>query len=605
MKILKYAVSAALCAVSLVSCTDLDETLYDQVGTSNYYNTKSDVIRATFRPFEHAFWSIQSRHVLNELTADQLITPTRDGWWDDGGKWRRLHYHEWNVEDGGDAQTEWNGCFQGIMQANYVIEDLDKLEAAKFGFSQPEFDNLKAQCRVLRAWFYLRLLDAFRNVPLAVSYSDVSLNTETQVEPKVVFDFIETELKECIPMLVEKTALGTNANIQGQWTKAAAASLLVRLYLNAGIYVGEERYSDCETVAQDIVDGKYGKYEVADRWDAAFDWDNDNCDEVIFGFPADQGYTYWQYQGDTYWWTVPARARYYFNDYFVNAVQGYIGEAVLILDWESGGNSAFGNVAYAKQILDRIYERTGVKPLIYMSGSVCRECDWSSVVAGDYGLWQAYYTTSGGYQPGASVYSQPYWGDLVMLQYSSSGSLSGYGGNLDMNVFYGDVETWKAYAGGSGVTVTPAAPVLDPAQQCQQVDGGNETIKSGQLHSANFTGRVITADGVVGEETNRQKVRVLQRALNADYAAGIAEDGEAGSETYGALGSHYVEAGETQFMVTAAEILLLLHGYDPAGVECPGVFGDGLGAAVEAFQRDNGLTIDRICGVATFSALIA
>lgn len=314
MKILKYAVSAALCAVSLVSCTDLDETLYDQVGTSNYYNTKSDVIRATFRPFEHAFWSIQSRHVLNELTADQLITPTRDGWWDDGGKWRRLHYHEWNVEDGGDAQTEWNGCFQGIMQANYVIEDLDKLEAAKFGFSQPEFDNLKAQCRVLRAWFYLRLLDAFRNVPLAVSYSDVSLNTETQVDPKVVFDFIETELKECIPMLVEKTALGTNANIQGQWTKAAAASLLVRLYLNAGIYVGEERYSDCETVAQDIVDGKYGKYEVADRWDAAFDWDNDNCDEVIFGFPADQGYTYWQYQGDTYWWTVPARARYYFND---------------------------------------------------------------------------------------------------------------------------------------------------------------------------------------------------------------------------------------------------------------------------------------------------
>ena len=108
MKIFKYLVSAALCAATLTGCTDLDETLYDQVGTQNYYNTKMDVVRATFRPFEHAFWSIQSRHVLNELSADQLITPTRDGWWDDGGKWRRLHYHEWNVEDGGDAQTEWN-----------------------------------------------------------------------------------------------------------------------------------------------------------------------------------------------------------------------------------------------------------------------------------------------------------------------------------------------------------------------------------------------------------------------------------------------------------------------------------------------------------------
>ena len=67
-------------------------------------------------------------------------------------------------------------------------------------------------------------------------------------------------------------------------------------------------------MAEKIINGEYGKYEIADRWDAAFDWDNDNCDEVIFGFPADAGYTYWQYQGDTYWWTVPARARYYFGD---------------------------------------------------------------------------------------------------------------------------------------------------------------------------------------------------------------------------------------------------------------------------------------------------
>lgn len=314
MKIFKYVVSAAVFGATLGSCTDLDETLYDQVGTQNYYNTKNDVIRATFRPFEHAFWSICSRHVLNELTADQLITPTRDGWWDDGGKWRRLHYHEWNVEDGGDAQTEWNGCFQGIMQCNYVIEDLDKLDLAKFGFSQPEFDNLKAQCRALRAWFYLRLLDGFRNVPLAVSFNNVELNTEGQVEPKVILQFIESELTDCLSLLAKKDALGTQANIQGQWTKAGAAALLVRLYLNAEVYIGESKYTECAKVAQDILDGEYGAYQVADRWDAAFDWDNDNCDEVIFGFPASQGYSFWNYQGDTYWWTVPARARYYFND---------------------------------------------------------------------------------------------------------------------------------------------------------------------------------------------------------------------------------------------------------------------------------------------------
>lgn len=314
MKFIKHIAAVALCSFALASCTDLDETLYDQVGTQNYYNTKNDVIRAAFRPFEHAFWSIGSRHVLNELSADQLITPTRDGWWDDGGKWRRLHYHQWNVEDGGDAQTEWNGCFQGIMQCNYVIEDLAKLDPDRFGFSQPEFDNINAQCRALRAWFYLRLLDAFRNIPLAVSYSDVSLNTETQVAPKVIFEFIESELKDCTHLLAKKPGLGAGANIQGQWTQAGAAALLVRLYLNAEVYIGENRYSDCETVAQDILDGEYGNYAVADRWDAAFDWDNDQCDEVIFGFPGSQGYSFWHYQGDTYWWTVPARARYYFGD---------------------------------------------------------------------------------------------------------------------------------------------------------------------------------------------------------------------------------------------------------------------------------------------------
>ena len=315
MKPIRYYILATVLGLfQLTSCTDLEETLYDQVGTQNYYNTKNDVVRATFRPFEHAYWSIQSRHVLNELTADQLITPTRDGWWDDGGRWRRLHYHDWNVEDGGDAQSEWNGCFQGIMQCNYVIEDLQQLDASRFGFSAAEFDNLTAQCRVLRAWFYLRLLDGFRNVPLAVSYSDVSQNTETQVEPRVIFDLIETDLTESLPLLAEKTSLGGNGSLQGQWTKAGAAALLVRLYLNAKVYIGEERYDDCATIAQDIISGKYGQYAVADRWDAAFDWDNDLCDEVIFGFPGAPGYSYWHYQGDTFWWTTPARARYYLND---------------------------------------------------------------------------------------------------------------------------------------------------------------------------------------------------------------------------------------------------------------------------------------------------
>ncbi|MDE6756704.1 MAG: RagB/SusD family nutrient uptake outer membrane protein [Muribaculaceae bacterium] len=313
MKFLNNIAVAAVSILALGSCTNLDETLYDQVGSENYYNTKMDVIRATFRPFEHAFWSIQSRHVLNELTADQLITPTRIDWWGDGGKWERLHYHTWTVDDFSEAQTEWNGCYQGIMQCNLVIEDLNRLSPEQFGFTEPEFDNLRAQCRALRAWFYIRLLDAFRNVPLVTTYYDKPQTP--QVEPQKVFEFIENELKDCTHLLVKKDAMGGNNLIQGQFTQAAAAAMLVRLYLNAEVYIGEDRYNDCATVAQAILDGQYGNYQIAERWDAAFDWDNDKCDEVIFAFPGSKtGSTHWHYDGDTYGWTVPAKSAPFFDD---------------------------------------------------------------------------------------------------------------------------------------------------------------------------------------------------------------------------------------------------------------------------------------------------
>lgn len=313
-KIYKYAallmMPAALMTTS--SCTDLTETLYDQVASKNYYNTKDDVIRAVLRPFEHGFWSIQNRHVLNEESADQLITPTRGDWWDDGGRWARLHRHKWLVTNG-EAQSEFNGCYQGIGQANKVIEDLDKLSASKFGFSEDEFKNLRAQNHVLRAWFYIRLLDAFRNIYLSQSFYDQSKNSKEQVPPKEIFDFIEKDLKEALPELAKKTSLGGNGKLQGQWTQAGAAALLVRLYMNAKVYIGEDHFADAEQYAQDIIDGKYGTYAVADRWDAAFDWDNENCDEVIFAFPS-SGETHWHYKGDMYWWSVPSKANDWLHD---------------------------------------------------------------------------------------------------------------------------------------------------------------------------------------------------------------------------------------------------------------------------------------------------
>lgn len=138
-------------------------------------------------------------------------------------------------------------------------------------------------------------------------------------------------------------------------------------------------------------------------------------------------------------------------DFFYKNIKGYVGKAILVLDWEASAVNK--GVAYAKAFLDRIYQLTGVKPLIYMSNSVVNSYDWSSVVNADYGLWNAGYYAgyqTMGYNPNAPLYGGTgKWKACALYQYTSSGRLSGWNGNLDLNVFYGDRSTWDKYVGGS------------------------------------------------------------------------------------------------------------------------------------------------------------
>ena len=146
-------------------------------------------------------------------------------------------------------------------------------------------------------------------------------------------------------------------------------------------------------------------------------------------------------------------------DWFVDETLGYHHEAILVLDWEAENK---WNVAWAKTWLDRVFERTGVKPLVYMSASVANQYDWSPVVAGDYGLWIA------GYPPAYNVPNPPVpspedmpygigaWPFWAIWQYSSSC------GSLDMDIAPMDAAAWGKYAGWKNEQPAPApapAPV--------------------------------------------------------------------------------------------------------------------------------------------------
>lgn len=161
-------------------------------------------------------------------------------------------------------------------------------------------------------------------------------------------------------------------------------------------------------------------------------------------------------------------------DYFVDNCEGYIGKGILVLDNEnyywSDGTHAHDpyNVGWALAWLNHVFARTGVKPLIYMSLAVVNGADWSPVINAGYGLIVAAYVDNyvpiPNYQMDFNRDPNPRWDGVVgnvMWQFTSTGRLDGYSGNLDCNVFYGDGTTWNNYAVAKPVTI-PVPSVPEP-----------------------------------------------------------------------------------------------------------------------------------------------
>lgn len=133
----------------------------------------------------------------------------------------------------------------------------------------------------------------------------------------------------------------------------------------------------------------------------------------------------------------------------------------------------------------------------------------------------------------------------------------------------------------------------------------NPIIKIGQNHANNFAQCGLEEDGIYGNLTKQASIKVLQRAMNLDYNVRLEEDSVFGTLSNKALGKHYVKRGEVQYMVTALEILLMLKGYDPKGIELPGKFGTELEKIVKQYQKDKGLPQTGICDSNTFKSLIS
>lgn len=148
----------------------------------------------------------------------------------------------------------------------------------------------------------------------------------------------------------------------------------------------------------------------------------------------------------------------------------------------------------------------------------------------------------------------------------------------------------------NGKTAASATPAATSSKK--------DIIKAGQMHANNFTGAGLAIDGVRGTLTKKAGIMAVQIALNLDFKAGLVVDGEWGPKSDAALKKRSVRLGNTRYLVTAVEILLMLKGYNPNGVECPGQFGSGCAAATGRYQTDHSLKADKIAGYNTIKSLI-
>ena len=170
---------------------------------------------------------------LNEITTDHAVV----GWGDPGLP--DLHGMYWSSSND-FTEAMYYRLAQAVSFSNSFIKNASDL-------SGDEVNVFIAEARFLRAYAYYNLLDLYGNVPLT---TEISTELPTQSNRTELFNFIESELMEIESILLASNEYGRVDNV-------AAHALLSRLYLNAEAWTGQDRYADCITYSQNVINSGY------------------------------------------------------------------------------------------------------------------------------------------------------------------------------------------------------------------------------------------------------------------------------------------------------------------------------------------------------------
>ncbi len=239
-----FTTVAAAFVLTFSACTDLDEEVFSSIPLDKFFQSEQEVLMNAGRaytklqrfPEEQRLWS------LIQNSSDEMVIPGRDdGLWWEQGRWDELHTHRFNSSNKILRQS-YEFVFEGISACNEVIYETEESEIDFEGKSR-----IVSEIKILRALFYYWAIDNWGNVPFTIDFTDKEL--PEQKDRKFIFGFIEQEILDNIENLQDQP---TPAHY-GRVTQGMAWTLLAKLYLNAGEWIGEDKYQKAVDACDKVI----------------------------------------------------------------------------------------------------------------------------------------------------------------------------------------------------------------------------------------------------------------------------------------------------------------------------------------------------------------
>ncbi|MGE9311938.1 RagB/SusD family nutrient uptake outer membrane protein [Niabella sp. CJ426] len=220
-KYLLYTLMLGSVITGGVSCTKLNEEFKGELGEGNSNVDPAGLLVTAYTSLNTPYQQEQ-RWVMQEISTDAAMAPTRGGDWDDNGMHRAIHLHSWNADNG-----YMNNTFVSLGTAIYNATNVLKYSPSA---------QQAAEAKFIRALAMFDMIDLYGVVPVreGAALEDFRIAPEV-LQPQAAIDYMVKDLNEILTSL---PANGPTAAYVAN--RNAAKVLLMKIYLNKGTFLNRQ-----------------------------------------------------------------------------------------------------------------------------------------------------------------------------------------------------------------------------------------------------------------------------------------------------------------------------------------------------------------------------